>query len=178
MILVISSCPITIRNHLSRSVITRYCRSSAVPARYRKNTGSDVGSRPCSRGGLQPERCKRESTIGGYRIPTGSWIYIFPYVIHRDARWFTAHESFDPDRCAPANVGRAEKSAYIPLGLGRHVCIGRALSTILLTSILARILQDFRLECPADQTELKPHVGIVISPSNGLPLVATRDSIS
>ena len=33
MILATSSCPITIRNQLSRSVITRYCRSSAVPAR-------------------------------------------------------------------------------------------------------------------------------------------------
>jgi hypothetical protein len=34
-----SSRPITIPNQLSRSVITRYSRSSAVPARYGKYTG-------------------------------------------------------------------------------------------------------------------------------------------
>ena len=52
-------------------------------------------------------RCIQDSTIGGYRIPRGSWLYIFPYVIHRDARWFTAPESFDPDRFAPENFGPA-----------------------------------------------------------------------
>jgi cytochrome P450 len=121
-------------------------------------------------------RCVRKSTIGGYHIPRGSWLYIFPYVIHRDARWFAAPESFDPDRFAPDCFGPLQKSAYIPLGLGPHVCLGKALSTILLTSIVARILQDFRLALPEGQTGVEPEVGVVMRPKNGFRLVATRHS--
>jgi cytochrome P450 len=123
---------------------------------------------------LIPRRCVRKSTIGDYRIPRGSWLYIFPYVIHRDARWFESPESFDPDRFLPERFRRAHRSAYIPLGLGPHVCIGKALSTIILTSMLARILQEFRLELLADQTKVEPEVRVVIRPANGLPLVANR----
>ena len=126
---------------------------------------------------LITRRCLQESTIGDYRIPRGSWLFIFPYVLHRDARWFTEPESFDPDRFASEVFGPLQRSAYIPLGLGPHVCIGKALSTIILTSILARILQEFRLELLPNQTEVEPDVGIVIRPKNGLRLFATRDRI-
>ena len=123
---------------------------------------------------LIPRRCVRQSTIEGYRIPRGSWVYIFPYVLHRDARWFASPESFDPDRFNSEDFGSEQRSAYIPLGLGPHVCIGTALSAIVLTSILARILQEFQLELPASHTEIVPEVRVVIRPTNGLPLVANR----
>jgi cytochrome P450 len=126
---------------------------------------------------LITRRCVEESIIGGYRIPRGSWLYVFPYVIHRDARWFTAPESFDPDRFAPEKFGPLQRSAYMPLGLGPHVCIGKALSTIVLTTMLAGILQDFRLELPTDQTGMESDVGIVIRPKKGLRLTAMRQMI-
>ena len=126
---------------------------------------------------LITRRCLQESAIGDYRVPRGSWFFVFPYVLHRDSRWFTNPESFAPDRFASEIFGPLQRSAYIPLGLGPHVCIGKALSTIILTSILASILQEFRLELPPNQTEAEPDVGIVIRPKNGLRLYATRDRI-
>jgi cytochrome P450 len=127
---------------------------------------------------LITRRCIRESTIGDYRIPKGSALYIFPYVIHRDARWFTAPDSFEPDRFAPENFGSVQSSAYMPLGLGPHVCIGNALSTIILTSMLARILQEFRVELAPHQEDIEPEVGIVIRPKHGLQVVVTRCDIA
>jgi cytochrome P450 len=119
-------------------------------------------------------RCAQDTTLGGFRIPKGSWLYVFPYVVQRDARWFTDPDSFRPDRFAPDDFGPAQRSAYIPLGVGPHVCIGKALSTIILTTILARILQEFRLELPSDQLELEPDVGIVLRPKEDLQLLVTR----
>ena len=66
------------------------------------------------------------------------------------------------------------RSAYMPLGLGPHVCIGKALSTIVLTSILACILNDFGLRIPADQTAVEATVRIVMRPSASLRLLTTR----
>jgi cytochrome P450 len=122
-------------------------------------------------------RSLREATLSGFRIPQGSWLYIFPYVVHRDARFFAMPETFDPDRFTPDRFGSLQKASYIPLGLGPHVCIGKALSTIILTSILARILREFRLALPPDQSAVEPEVGIVIRPKNGLRLFATRHKI-
>ena len=122
---------------------------------------------------LITRRCLHGSTIGGYLIPRGSWLYIFPYVLHRDTRWFARPESFDPDRFAPEAFGPRQRSAYIPLGLGPHVCNGKALSTIILTSILARILQEYRLRLPSKSMKVEQDAGVVMRPKNGLPLFVT-----
>ena len=122
---------------------------------------------------LITRRCLHGSTIGGYLIPRGSWLYIFPYVLHRDARWFTRPDSFDPDRFAPDAFGSRQRSAYIPLGLGPHVCIGKALSTIILTSILARILREYHLQLPSNSMKVEQDAGVVMRPKNGLPLFVT-----
>jgi cytochrome P450 len=123
---------------------------------------------------LITRRCVREASIGGYRIPRGSWLYIFPYVIHRDPRWFASPDSFDPDRFSAENFGPRQRTAYIPLGLGPHVCIGKALSTILITSMLARILRQYTVELGTEQAELEAEVGIVVRPKESVQLHVTR----
>ena len=119
---------------------------------------------------LIPRRCQEESNLGGDRIPRGSWLYIFPYVMHRDARWFTQPALFDPDRFAPEKFGAMQRTAYMPLGLGPHVCLGKALSTIILTTMLACILREFCVSLPPDQPDVEPVVGIVVSPRSDLRL--------
>ncbi|MHB8865233.1 MAG: cytochrome P450 [Pirellulaceae bacterium] len=123
---------------------------------------------------LIPRRCQEESNLGGDRIPRGSWLYIFPYVMHRDARWFTQPALFDPDRFAPEKFGAMQRTAYMPLGLGPHVCLGKALSTIILTTMLACILREFCVSLPPDQPDVEPVVGIVVSPRSDLRLNVRR----
>ena len=53
----------------------------------------------------------------------------------------------------------------------------KALSTVILTSMLARMLQDYTFELPADQMGMEPDVGVVVSPKPGLRLTATRQTI-
>ena len=62
----------------------------------------------------------------------------------------------------------------MPLGLGPHVCIGKSLSTIVLTIILACILREFRVGLTPDQLELWPDVPIVVKPRSDLGLVVKR----
>jgi cytochrome P450 len=123
---------------------------------------------------LITRHCVRDTTLGEYRIPAESSLYIFPYVVHRAARWFAAPEDFDPDRFAQEKLGRAQRSAYIPLGLGPHVCIGKALSTILLTSMLACVLQEFRLSVSPGYLPLVPDVGLVLRPRSDIHLEVTH----
>ena len=65
-------------------------------------------------------------------------------------------------------------TAYMPLGLGPHVCLGKALSTIILTTMLACILREFCVSLPPDQPDVEPVVGIVVSPRSDLRLMVRR----
>ena len=112
---------------------------SSLPAQL----DADPSSLP---GGIEP---------WGYRVPRGSWLYVFPYVIHREARWFTQPDLFDPDRFAPEKFGALQRSAYMPFGLGPRLHWESPL-TIILTTMLACILQRLRLELAADQLDLGP----------------------
>lgn len=58
------------------------------------------------------------------------------------------------------------------LGLVPHDCSGKALATILLTTVLACILRGFRVRLPQDQPDVEPVVGLVVSPRKG---VAARE---
>jgi cytochrome P450 len=62
----------------------------------------------------------------------------------------------------------------MPLGLGPHVCIGKALSTILITSIIAQILIDYTVDTESDQSDLPIEAGIVIRPSERVLLHVSR----
>ena len=46
--------------------------------------------------------------------------------------------------------------------------------SILLTSIVSCILQEFRLEPPSDQPAIEPEMGIVMKPKYDLRLLVTR----
>ena len=67
---------------------------------------------------LIPRRCIQEATVGNYRIPIGTWVYVFPYVIHRDPRWFPDPESFDPDRFDAKKLQADRSTCLHPPGHG------------------------------------------------------------
>ena len=70
-------------------------------------------------------RAVEDDMIGGHRIPTGSTVIIPIHAIHHDERFWP-----NPDastRRALCEVRPSPpRSAYLPFGGGRRVCIGRA----------------------------------------------------
>jgi cytochrome P450 len=123
---------------------------------------------------LMIRQCIQATTVGGHQIPEGSRIYIFPYVVHRDARWFPSPEQFDPNRFADRPGEMPQKASYLPFGIGPHVCIGNSLTIMMLSRILAHALHQFRLDLATDQPEVEPEVGIVLKPKGGLRMAVAR----
>lgn len=106
--------------------------------------------------------------LAGYAIPKGSWLYIFPYVTHRDPRFFDDPQSFDPERFAPGRVEKIPQYAYVPFGGGPRVCIGSAFATMEMILIMATVLQKFRLRLADDQSEVEAEPLISLRPKGGL----------
>jgi cytochrome P450 len=117
--------------------------------------------------------------LGGYTLREGSWVFIYPWVTHRDPRYFPDPLKFDPERFAPGRVESMHPHAYFPFGMGPHVCLGARLAMLEMKLIVASVMRRFSIVPVLKQKSLvvEPHVGI--RPEGGLkvclePLHATQ----
>lgn len=111
----------------------------------------------------------RNCTIGGYNFSSGTVIYFSQWAVHRDARWFDNPEQFNPDRWQDNLEQRLPHCAYFPFGAGARVCIGKALSMMEATLILAMVVRQFRLSL-VSQRPIEPLPSFTLRPKNGLPM--------
>src|SRR5258708_33921448 len=105
--------------------------------------------------------------IGGYTLPKGSIVWISPYLMHRDPRYFDEPETFLPERWAGNLEKQIPRYAYFPFGGGPHVCTGQALATLEANILLATILQRCTLTLFPGQT-IKPVAFVVERPEHGI----------
>jgi cytochrome P450 len=112
--------------------------------------------------------------VGGYTLPRGSWVAMFPYVLHRDPRWFPEPERFDPERFAPGRVEQVPPLAYVPFGAGPHACIGNAFASMEMVLILATVLQQVRVELAPGQGDAEPEPLIALRPKGGVRVKVKR----
>lgn len=108
--------------------------------------------------------------LGGYHVRRGSWLFIAPFVVHRDANYFKDPETFDPLRFAPERINDIPPYAYIPFGGGPRICIGNVFAIMEMVLVAATILQKFhiRLDQPTPEMELE----VVLRPKGGLRMCA------
>jgi cytochrome P450 len=101
-------------------------------------------------------------------VPRGSKLYLSPWVLHRNARYFPEPLRFDPDRFRPETARSRPRHAYFPFGSGPRVCIGEALARLELATIVAAVARRYRLVAGAGAPVPEP--GITLRPRGGLPM--------
>ncbi|UYV79679.1 CYP4V2 [Cordylochernes scorpioides] len=82
-------------------------------------------------------------------IPRDIPILIPLDALHRDTKYWTNPESFDPDRFSPERKGEFPALAFQPFGTGPRMCIGSRVALTEAKSFLALLLTKYRLvKCP------------------------------
>lgn len=114
-----------------------------------------------------------DDEIGGYKIPAGSEILVFPYITHRHPRWWPDPEKFIPERFRPENASSRQKFAYIPFGAGPRACLGLNFAMTEIQIVLALILQRFHLELAAESAQVSPDPSVTLRPIPGIHLKLT-----
>jgi cytochrome P450 len=116
-----------------------------------------------------PRVALEDDEIQGYFIPKGSVFTIAQYFIFRHPEFWENPAQFDPDRFLPDQVAQRPKFAYFPFGGGQHVCIGKYMSLMESTTILAAIVQRFHIELVPNQLievdprfTLRPKYGVKV----------------
>jgi cytochrome P450 len=105
--------------------------------------------------------------IAGYYVPAGTTVYVSPWVIHRDPRWFDDPQAFRPERWSGNLARQLPRFAYMPFGGGPRICIGNRFAMTEVMLILAKVAQQFRLEWQRDRP-VQPKPSITLRPGGGV----------
>lgn len=107
-----------------------------------------------------------EVEIGEWRASAGTTLFVFPWILHRDPRFFPEPLAFRPERWTESFEADLHPQAYIPFGAGPRHCIGHGFARMELGLILATILQRYRLVWGPRPPE--PFTSITLRPVGGL----------
>jgi cytochrome P450 len=121
---------------------------------------------------LISRRTLRDVKLASWTIPKGAMVRVTPWVVHRDARWFTEPTRFDPERFDGEN-SITHRQSFMPFGTGPRACIGSQFALTEMTLIAAYLLQRFSLRSAAS-----PNVQfrVLLTPEGGMPLKLIRRS--
>jgi cytochrome P450 len=112
----------------------------------------------------------QDHRLNGHTIPTGTHAFISPYLLHRDARYFSEPLEFRPERWQAKTARFYHPFAYIPFGAGPRNCIGESFAWMEGILILATIAQRWRFRLVNDHPiELAPR--ITLRPKHGIKMV-------
>ncbi len=118
-----------------------------------------------------PRKALDDTEIAGYRIPKGSILNFFCYVIQRDERFFEQPDSFRPERFLPENEQALNPFAFFPFGYGPRGCIGKDLALMEMELIVATISQKVKFRLRTPHEEIKPNPLVSLEPLGGVDAV-------
>ena len=110
-------------------------------------------------------RTTQAITLGGHRLPRGALLRITPWVLHRDARWFSEPLKFLPDRFMP-DAEPLVRGAWMPFGAGPRVCLGQHFAMLEMTLAAAMLSQRYTLTPPAGSQPPDPVLNVTLRPKH------------
>ena len=116
-----------------------------------------------------PRVVTEDTELGGYRLKGKSMVFVSPYIMHHDERFWDDPYRFDPDRFRAENEANIPKYVYFPFGMGPRICIGNHFSLMESQILLALIASRYDLLLMPD-AEVKPRRYITTEPENGMPM--------
>jgi cytochrome P450 len=118
-------------------------------------------------------RAEKEDEMGGFRIPEKSTVFFSPYILHRDERFWSDPEQFDPDRFSHANKAKIRPYTYLPFIEGPRKCLGYHFAMLESPLILAAVARNFRLRLVPGQ-DIQPYFSITLRPKSGIRMILEK----
>jgi cytochrome P450 len=113
-----------------------------------------------------------DDVIGGHHIRRGTTVVIPIHHIHHDPRWWPDPERFDPGRFLQCAKDRP-RSAYLPFGGGRRICIGQSFALMEMVLVAAIMSQRFIFDLvPNHPVELE--ATLTLRPKHGVHVIGSR----
>lgn len=95
---------------------------------------------------LFSRRTIESDVVGGYRIPADTDVFISPYLLQRDPRFWPDPDRFSPERFGKPGEPGGHRFAFIPFSAGARHCIGEGFAMIEMRQHLHLAARRFRLK--------------------------------
>jgi len=115
----------------------------------------------------------KDFELNGYHIPAGANVVMSQWVMHRDARFFSNPEKFDPARWKAERCQKLPKFAYFPFGGGPRQCIGASFAMMEAMLLLATIGTRFQFR-PLTEDPIVAVPSFTLRPREGIRVVLGR----
>lgn len=109
----------------------------------------------------------RDVDVGDFRIPSGTYVAMSQWVMHRHPEHWEKPTAFLPARWGEDLAARLEKFVYFPFGAGQRVCIGNEFALAEATLVLATVVQHWRFE-PCEGAPPAPDPSLSLRPRGGV----------
>jgi cytochrome P450 len=109
----------------------------------------------------------QDCEIAGYPVKAGHGLVASPWVVHRDPRWFSEPEKFNPDRWDNDFAKHLPSFAYFPFGGGSRICIGKAFAMMEACLLLATIASTYRMRLVSEQP-VEPWASLTLRPKQAI----------
>ena len=114
-----------------------------------------------------PRNATEDATLAGYPIPNGTAVLCSTYLVHHDPHAWDEPERFDPERFAEGSTQPRSRHAFMPFGLGQHMCIGQHLAMLEGPLAIARIVQRWDLTAIAGRDPI-PKISTTMGAKGGI----------
>ncbi|MFW0795521.1 cytochrome P450 [Gordonia sp. CPCC 205515] len=122
----------------------------------------------------QPRVAVKDTSVGGYYVPEGTFVTIPQLTNHRDPEFFTNPEMFDPERFSPERAeDKGHRLAWTPFGGGVHKCIGLYFGQMEIKTIMHHLLRGYEWSVPRDY-EIPMDYSALPVPKDKLPATVIR----
>ncbi|WP_156688163.1 cytochrome P450 [Mycobacterium sp. Marseille-P9652] len=116
-------------------------------------------------------RAVADDVLGNHHIRPGTTVAIPIHHIHHDPRWWRDPEAFDPNRFLVPDRTRP-RSAYLPFGGGRRICIGQSFALMEMV-LIAAIMSQRHVFDLAPGHPVEPEATLTLRPRHGLHMIGT-----
>jgi cytochrome P450 len=120
-----------------------------------------------------PRRAVEDDVIDGHHVRKGTTVIIPIHQIHHDERWWPDPEAFDPTRFLGDAVKDRPRSAYLPFGGGRRICIGQSFALMEMVLMAAIMSQRFTFDVDPDHP-VELEATLTLRPKHGVHVIARR----
>jgi cytochrome P450 len=114
-----------------------------------------------------PRELRTGTTIGGYRLPSGTLVAPSIYLVQRDPRVWADPTAFRPERFLEKKPSVYE---FFPFGAGVWRCLGAQFAEYEMRVVLARLVAHAELDAVKGADVRPAQRGFTIAPSGGMPV--------
>jgi cytochrome P450 len=119
---------------------------------------------------LLPRTAEKDFYLDDYLIHKDSSIFITPYLLQRNPKYFENPEMFDPERFNAERKKSIKKFSFIPFGAGPRVCIGEGFAMLHGAVILSLISREFKMTLKKGH-KIKLSSSLTLRPKYGVKMV-------